>query len=56
MSRLAERKSQLESDLGHPGTVADFIELRRLTSELADVDGALSMAEDAWLTLEERAP
>ena len=24
--------------------------------ELAEVDGALSQAEDAWLTLEERAP
>ena len=35
---------------------SNFVELRRLTSELADVDGALAQAEEAWLTLSERAP
>ena len=35
---------------------ANFVELRRLTSELADVEAALAAAEDAWLALEERAP
>jgi len=35
---------------------ANFIELRRVSSELADVETALRVAEDAWLALEERAP
>ncbi|HKZ92061.1 MAG TPA: ABC transporter C-terminal domain-containing protein, partial [Candidatus Limnocylindrales bacterium] len=56
LARLAERKMVLESGLGDPMVQANFVELRRLGSELADVDGALSQAEDAWLTLEERAP
>ena len=43
-------------DLEDPAVQANFVELRRLGSELADVDAALSQAEDAWLTLEERAP
>jgi hypothetical protein len=42
--------------LGDPGVAANFVELRRVTSELADVDAALAVAEDAWLELEERAP
>ncbi len=56
LARLAERKSELEAGLDDPGVVANFVELRRLSSELADVDSALSQAEDAWLTLEEQAP
>ena len=35
---------------------SNFIELRRVTSELADVDTALAAAEEAWLVLAERAP
>jgi hypothetical protein len=35
---------------------ANFVELRRVTSELADVERALATAEEAWLELEERAP
>jgi len=35
---------------------SNFVELRRLGSELADIEHALSQAEDAWLILEERAP
>ncbi len=35
---------------------ANFVEMRRVTSELADVGQALAAAEDAWLDLEERAP
>jgi hypothetical protein len=35
---------------------SNFIELRRLSSELADVEVALGTTEDAWLALEERAP
>jgi len=56
MTRLGLRKSQLELGLGDPGVHANFVELRRLTSELADVDTALAQAEEAWLALSERAP
>jgi hypothetical protein len=42
--------------MGDPGVAANFVEMRRVTSELADVDRALAAAEDAWLQLEERAP
>ena len=56
MASLGERKMRLEAGLGDPAVQANFVELRRLGSELADVDAALSQAEDAWLILEERAP
>ncbi|HUG47870.1 MAG TPA: ABC-F family ATP-binding cassette domain-containing protein [Candidatus Limnocylindria bacterium] len=56
LTRLGLRKSQLELALGDPKVQANFVELRRLTSELADVDQALAQAEDAWLVLEEQAP
>ena len=56
LTRLGLRKSQLELALGDPGVQANFVELRRVTSELADVDAALAQAEDAWLTLAEQAP
>ena len=56
MTRLGLRKSQLELALSDPGVGANFVELRRLTSELADVDAALAQAEEAWLALSERAP
>jgi hypothetical protein len=56
LTRLGLRKSHLELALGDPGVAANFVELRRVTSELADVDAALAVAEDAWLELEERAP
>jgi ATP-binding cassette subfamily F protein 3 len=56
MERLGGRKLTLEAALDDPAVQANFIELRRLGSELADVDSALGQAEDAWLTLEERAP
>jgi ATP-binding cassette subfamily F protein 3 len=54
--RLGLRKSQLELALGDRAVQSNFVELRRLTSELADVDAALAQAEDAWLVLAERAP
>ena len=41
LTRLGLRKSHLELALGDPATAANFIELRRITSELADVDVAL---------------
>jgi ATP-binding cassette subfamily F protein 3 len=56
LGRLTARKADLETALEDPAVQANFVELRRLGSELADVDAALSLAEDAWLTLEERAP
>jgi ATP-binding cassette subfamily F protein 3 len=56
LTRLGLRKSHLELAMGDPGVAANFVEMRRVTSELADVDNALAAAEDAWLQLEERAP
>jgi hypothetical protein len=56
LTRLGLRKNHLELAMGDPGTAANFVEMRRVTSELADVDAALGAAEDAWLSLEERAP
>jgi hypothetical protein len=56
LTRLGLRKNHLELAMGDPGTAANFVEMRRVTSELADVDAALAVAEDAWLELEERAP
>jgi ATP-binding cassette subfamily F protein 3 len=56
MTRLGLRKTQLEFALGDQRVQANFVELRRLSSELADVDGALAQAEEAWLALSERAP
>jgi len=42
--------------MGDPGVQANFVELRRVSSELADVDAALAQAEEAWLVLAEQAP
>lgn len=56
LTRLGLRKSHLELVLLDPSIAANFVELRRVTSELADVDQALGAAEEAWLLLEERAP
>ena len=56
LTRLGLRKGQLELALGDRNVQSNYVELRRLTSELADVDTALAQAEDAWLALSERAP
>ena len=56
LTRLGLRKSHLELALHDPSIAANFVELRRVTSELADVEQALAAAEEAWLLLEERAP
>ena len=56
LGRLGLRKSQLELSVGMPSVTANFVEMRRVTSELADVERALADAEDAWLELEEQAP
>ena len=56
LTRLGLRKSHLELALYDPSIAANFVELRRVTSELADVEQALAAAEETWLLLEERAP
>jgi ATP-binding cassette subfamily F protein 3 len=56
LTRLGLRKNHLELAMGDPSVAANFVELRRVTSELADVTKALVVAEDAWLELEDRAP
>jgi ATP-binding cassette, subfamily F, member 3 len=56
LTRLGLRKNHLELSMGDPAVQGNFVELRRVTSELADIDVALAAAEDAWLELEERAP
>ncbi|MBI2764146.1 MAG: ABC-F family ATP-binding cassette domain-containing protein [Chloroflexi bacterium] len=56
LTRLGLRKNHLELATGNPAVQSNFVELRRITSELADVEAALAAAEDAWLALEERAP
>ena len=56
LTRLGLRKTHLELAVGDPQVQANFVELRRVTSELADVEAALTTAEEAWLELAERAP
>ncbi len=56
LTRLGLRKGHLELALDNPTVQANFVELRRVTSELADVETALAAAEEAWLDLEERKP
>ena len=56
LARLGLRKTQLELAMTNPAVSANFVEMRRVTSELADVERALAEAEDAWLQLEEQAP
>ena len=42
LTRLGLRKSHLELAMGDPAVAANFVEMRRVTSELADVDRALA--------------
>jgi ATP-binding cassette subfamily F protein 3 len=56
LTRLGLRKSHLELAIADPAVRSNFIELRRITSELADVEVALGAAEETWLAVEERAP
>ena len=42
LTRLGLRKNHLELAIGDPAVAANFVELRRVTSELADVDEALA--------------
>jgi ATP-binding cassette subfamily F protein 3 len=56
LTRLNLRKNHLELAMGDPVVAGNYVEMRRVTSELADVESALASAEDAWFELEERAP
>jgi ATP-binding cassette, subfamily F, member 3 len=56
LTRLHLRKNHLELAMGDPNVSGNYVEMRRVTSELADIEVALAAAEDAWLELEERAP
>ena len=56
LTRLGLRKNHLELAMGDPMIQGNFVEMRRVTSELADIDVALATAEDGWLDVEERAP
>ena len=56
LTRLNLRKNHLELAMADPVVAGNFVEMRRVSSELADIEAALVAAEDAWLELEERAP
>jgi hypothetical protein len=56
LTRLGLRKNHLELSLGDPAVQGNYVELRRVTSELADIDAALATAEESWLEIQERAP
>jgi ATP-binding cassette subfamily F protein 3 len=56
LASLTERKRRLESALADPGVHGNFLELRRVSGELAGVDQALAQVEQAWLEMEEAAP
>jgi ATP-binding cassette subfamily F protein 3 len=56
LAGLTDRKSRLEAALGDPSVHGNFVELRRVTGDLAAVDRALAAAEEAWLEIEEAAP
>jgi ATP-binding cassette, subfamily F, member 3 len=56
MASLYERKRTLESALLDPGVHGNFVELRRVSGDLAAVNEALAAAEEAWLEMEEAAP
>jgi hypothetical protein len=56
LARLNERKGLLESALNDPSVHGNFVELRRVSGDLAAVNEALAAAEEAWLEMEEAAP
>jgi protein subunit release factor A len=56
MASLADRKKTLEAALQDPSVHGNFVELRRVSGELATVNEALAATEEAWLQLEEAAP
>ena len=56
LTRLGLRKSHLELAMGDPGVAANFVEMRRVTSELADVDTRARGRRGRLAPAEERAP
>ena len=56
LAHLVDRRRLLESALQDPSVHGNFVELRRVSGELATVNEALAAAEEAWLELEESAP
>jgi ATP-binding cassette subfamily F protein 3 len=56
LTHLVERRRSLESAMQDPSVHGNFVELRRVSGELATVNDALAAAEEAWLELEETAP
>ena len=56
LARLTERKGLLESALQDPSVHGNFVELRRVSGDLAAVNEAVAAAEEAWLEMEEAAP
>jgi ATP-binding cassette subfamily F protein 3 len=56
LARLNERKGLLESALQDPSVHGNFVELRRVSGDLAAVNEALLATEEAWLEMEEAAP
>jgi ATP-binding cassette, subfamily F, member 3 len=56
LTRLGLRRTHLQLAMGDPEVQGNFVELRRIGSELADVEAALAAAEDTWLDVEERRP
>jgi hypothetical protein len=56
LAHLYDRKRQLETALADPAVHGNFVELRRVTSELATVNEGLVAAEEAWLEVAEAAP
>jgi ATP-binding cassette subfamily F protein 3 len=56
LADLGARRRALEAALADPGVHGNYVELRRVSGELAAVDQAIAGAEEAWLELEEAAP
>ena len=56
LTRLSHRKAELEAALLDPTVHGNFVELRRVSGELATVNEALTGTEEAWLLIEEAAP
>jgi hypothetical protein len=56
LAHLNERRRRLETALQDPEVHGNFLELRRVSADLAIVNEALAAAEESWLELEEAAP
>jgi ATP-binding cassette subfamily F protein 3 len=56
LAALQQRRAEILAALAQPSVQANFVELRRLTGELAEVEADLQGAEEAWLELAAAAP